>query len=305
MAIPTPVSNTVSDQVNANVTTDIAGLAVVEPAHQDLVTTKKKQTADVEGVPEGRQAATVNTDAITKTSSSAGPTTAASVAKDTTGAGSLYFGVEEMSSALEIRILKGLEYSNADQGLHNISKIPHSAVWGLGGNKNYVIEYGTQIRVTAWVIGRLDFKAITNNGNLLSISIKPFRTTDADVSNLLTRRLSQAQLRADEACYANIRASYYKSQYGASISASFKTFDDMLRDATEVYDKMRMPTIPLESFKLGDIVMAEKNGDFGLSYDLQVLALLKACCMKELKDFVAVKEILASAAVAQTAGAVL
>ncbi|KAG9034961.1 hypothetical protein FS837_002075, partial [Tulasnella sp. UAMH 9824] len=79
-----------------------------------------------------------------------------------------------------------------------------------------------------------------------------------------------------------------------------------------------MPKVPLESFKLGDIVMAEvllqkyfrktggqKNGDFGLSYDLQLLTLLKPCSMKEHEEFVAAKEGLTTASAARTAGAVL
>lgn len=79
-----------------------------------------------------------------------------------------------------------------------------------------------------------------------------------------------------------------------------------------------MPKIPLDSFKLGDVVMAElllkkyfrktggqKNGDFVLSYDLQVLALLNPCSMKEHEDFVAAKDGLATASAARTAAAVL
>ncbi|KAG9043497.1 hypothetical protein FS837_009476 [Tulasnella sp. UAMH 9824] len=141
----------------------------------------------------------------------------------------------------------------------------------------------------------------------------PFRTTDADASNLLARRLSQPQLRPDEAAYANIWVSYYKSQYGAA-----KTFEDLLRDATEVCDKANIPKIPLQSFKLGDIVMAEvllkkylrktggqKNGDFGLLYDLQVFVLLKPRSMKDHEEFVAAKEGLTTASAARTAGAVL
>ncbi|KAG9042582.1 hypothetical protein FS837_010674 [Tulasnella sp. UAMH 9824] len=129
----------------------------------------------------------------------------------------------------------------------------------------------------------------------------------------LARRLSQPQPRADEAAYANICVSDYKSQFGAA-----KTFEDLLRDATEVCDKANMPKIPLKSFKLGDIVMAEvllkkyfrktsrqKNGNFGLSYDLQVLALLKPCSMKEHEEFVAAKDGFTTASAAPAAGAVL
>ncbi|KAG8960747.1 hypothetical protein FRC00_014242 [Tulasnella sp. 408] len=243
------------------------------------------------------QAASTNTSAGTEISGSSEPASGRTDAKGTSGAGILDFGAEGISSALETRILKGLEYSNAEQGLHNLSEIPHSTVWGQGTNKNYLIEYGTQTRVTGWVIGRLDCKAIMNNGNLLSISIKPLRTADADASKKLARSLSHPQLRAEKAAYVNIRGSSYKSQYGAM----------HYQDAAG----------PLESFKLGDIVMADfmlenyfckthsqKNGDFGLSYDFQVLALLKRCYMKEHEDFAAAKERLRTVAAAQTAGAV-
>ncbi|KIO22196.1 hypothetical protein M407DRAFT_245246 [Tulasnella calospora MUT 4182] len=49
----------------------------------------------------------------------------------------------------------------------------------------------------------------------------------------------------------------------------------------------------------------QDKGDFGLSYDLQVLTLLKPCSVEEHEDFQAAKESLVTAAAAQTVGVLL
>lgn len=77
-----------------------------------------------------------------------------------------------------------------------MKNVPVSAMWSRTGS--FIVDSVHQKAVLVWIVGRVDFKNISNAGPLVAVNIKPLDDADVGAANLLMRRYSQPQLSASE-----------------------------------------------------------------------------------------------------------
>ncbi|KAG8975595.1 hypothetical protein FRC05_005388 [Tulasnella sp. 425] len=215
-------------------------------------------------------------------------------------------GVADIDPVTAERIKKILNFENDEKNVYAVKNVPVSAMWSRAGS--FIIDSIHQKAVLVWIVGRVDFKNISNAGRLVAVNIKPLDDADVNAANLLMHRYFQPQLKASDSKYNNIRLSFYVSQYetiGAKVSDD--PIGDKFWDSTEAFKKKIR--LPFDNLKIDDVILTEafmrkyamkdggrKAGGYCLSFDLSAIHLLHAVSLKEHEDFVAEKN---AASVAQ------
>lgn len=85
-------------------------------------------------------------------------------------------------------------FENKAKGIYSVAKIPADIQYGFGGKGTFAaIEEGK--RALIWQAAKLDYKNISNNGNLLSVNTVNLDQGDMDKVNDVLKKLSDAKLR--------------------------------------------------------------------------------------------------------------